>query len=231
MFSQDAVRFYNSGGLAPLGGLLHPRRSQPDPKQPAVARSQPYEDMLDTLRQGDQGVAGQGQPGSPGAAGSPPPAPTPAAVASRPAAEQRTCQAGTCRDTSVVDSTNSHVAEQQEGDEYEYDDEGDELETANAEAKAGDAGATGEAAAPPADGDLYLRLRVEGIKCEGCAARLRAAVLALPGVRRCVVDFASKAVLLWGEAGQLGEQGAAVRAAIQHMDLSYRVALEESRRF
>lgn len=76
----------------------------------------------------------------------------------------------------------------------------------------------------------YLPHADDNRRCEGCAARLRAAVLQLPGVRRCVVDFASKAVLLWGEAGQLGEQGEAARAAIQHMDLSYRVALEESRR-
>ncbi|KXZ45221.1 hypothetical protein GPECTOR_57g511 [Gonium pectorale] len=78
---------------------------------------------------------------------------------------------------------------------------------------------------------VYLRFHVTGIKCEGCAARLKAAMLRLPGVSRCVVDFPSGSVLLWGEPGAQQRQqqltAAAVRSAIQFVDLSYRVTLVE----
>ncbi|GLC47087.1 hypothetical protein PLESTM_002024600 [Pleodorina starrii] len=78
---------------------------------------------------------------------------------------------------------------------------------------------------------VYMRFRVEGIKCEGCAARLKTALLGALGSRglqRCAVDFGSGTVLVWGApGGELSE--AEVRAAIQFVDLSYRVTLVESR--
>ncbi|PNH05134.1 hypothetical protein TSOC_008633 [Tetrabaena socialis] len=80
---------------------------------------------------------------------------------------------------------------------------------------------------PPPGRQLYLHLRVEGIKCEGCAARLKQALLRAPGVARCVVDFGSARVLLWGGLGVLSAEGAS--AAIQFADLSYRPTLVESR--
>ncbi|PNW85733.1 hypothetical protein CHLRE_03g207650v5 [Chlamydomonas reinhardtii] len=231
LFSQDAVRFYNRGGLTPLAGLLQVPLSRPTNKHPAAVRPQPsgLEDMPDTRRQSDQGASHQRNP-----AAAPPSTPSsgawPVAADVSTAAGQPACRSGMCAETRTSGGPRSHT-QQQMLDEDEYDD-GDELEPPQGASAAVDAETATEAevAALPGTGELYLRLRVQGIKCEGCAARLRAAVLQLPGVRRCVVDFASKAVLLWGEAGQLGEQGEAARAAIQHMDLSYRVALEESRR-
>ncbi|KAG2483501.1 hypothetical protein HYH03_017611 [Edaphochlamys debaryana] len=97
----------------------------------------------------------------------------------------------------------------------------------------------------PAPARLYLRFSVDGVKCEGCAARLKAAVLQMPGVSRCAVEFGGPVgtqVLLWlgggagagvgphAEAGAETEAQAAARlsAAIQFLDLGYRVRLEES---
>ncbi len=75
-------------------------------------------------------------------------------------------------------------------------------------------------------GVLYMRLRVDGIKCEGCAARLKAALLAHPGVGRAAVDYGAREVRLWGDAGRVSEAG--VVGAVQWVDLGYRVTVLES---
>ncbi|GIL42351.1 hypothetical protein Vafri_344, partial [Volvox africanus] len=76
---------------------------------------------------------------------------------------------------------------------------------------------------------MYFRFQVDGIKCEGCAARLKAALLRLPGIQRCAVDFTSGQVLVWGAPGAALGAGE-LRGAIQFVDLSYRATLVESRR-
>lgn len=83
----------------------------------------------------------------------------------------------------------------------------------------------GEEGGGPA-GVLYMRLRVDGIKCEGCAARLKAALLAHPGVVRAAVDYGAREVRLWGDAGLVSEAG--VVGAVQWVDLGYRVTVLES---
>ncbi|GFR40855.1 hypothetical protein Agub_g1505, partial [Astrephomene gubernaculifera] len=73
---------------------------------------------------------------------------------------------------------------------------------------------------------LYLRFEVEGIKCEGCAARLKAALLRQPGVIGCGVDFGGKQVQVWGRVGDM--KPAMVHAAMRLVDLSYKPTLVES---
>jgi Au+-exporting ATPase len=54
-----------------------------------------------------------------------------------------------------------------------------------------------------------LELRVQGMRCGGCVAAVKAAVGRVPGVTRVEVDLASGKVTVWGDAG-----GDAVTAAI-----------------
>lgn len=45
--------------------------------------------------------------------------------------------------------------------------------------------------------EAVLHYNVAGIKCEGCAARLKERVLAVPGVTRCTVAFSTGDVHVW----------------------------------
>ena len=73
----------------------------------------------------------------------------------------------------------------------------------------------------------YMRFAVQQIKCEGCAAKLRASILHVPGVQRCTVDYGAGSVLVWG-SGDLDALD--VQAAIRVADFSYRVQLLEHSR-
>ncbi|GIL95921.1 hypothetical protein Vretimale_1837 [Volvox reticuliferus] len=95
------------------------------------------------------------------------------------------------------------------------------------DADGGGATAASDGFASVGKAGTYFRFQVDGIKCEGCAARLKAALLRMAGVQRCAVDFASGQVLVWGAPGAALEAGE-VRGVIQFVDLSYRAVLVES---
>lgn len=45
-----------------------------------------------------------------------------------------------------------------------------------------------------------MELRVEGMKCLACCARVKSSILAIPGVQTCSVDFESRLVRVDGHA-------------------------------
>lgn len=84
----------------------------------------------------------------------------------------------------------------------------------------------GEAACALTGGQrqAYMRLTVQQIKCEGCAAKLRASISHVPGVQRCTVDYDTGSVLVWGSEDL---DALDVQAAIRVTDFSYKVQLLE----
>lgn len=94
-------------------------------------------------------------------------------------------------------------------------------------------------AAPHKAAVVRWRLDVAGMRCQACAARVRAAAAALPGVRNASVDLAAGAVEVWADASAAAgsgdggggggaaavTRGGALVAAVAALDPSYRVAL------
>jgi copper chaperone CopZ len=88
------------------------------------------------------------------------------------------------------------------------------------------------ATAARGQGGSRFTLRVGGIKCEGCASRLRRALLAQPGVRDAAVHFAEQQAVVWTRGAQ-GTQGvgfAELAFAIRQVDFGYQVSLLEEAR-
>ena len=69
-------------------------------------------------------------------------------------------------------------------------------------------------------------LRVEGLRCAACGSRLKGALLQLPGVRECEVDFESGRTRLTVEGDMLAEQS--VRDTVEGMGYTVRqIAFED----
>jgi copper chaperone CopZ len=220
MFSQDVVRFHNlRTGLRPP---VQPRGAQPDTVA-GDAQASPLEQMGQTEHAAAADPVSNPQ--------STPPSIETASDASRLVASPA------LHDTHVLDqdAARHREAGPRQGPRVP--------ETPSPAVKAGAAGggaasetsagrgarsfAASASSAPVADDGarVYMRFQVVGIKCEGCAARLKAAVLRLGGVQRCAVDFASGHVLVWAAPGTVTV--AEVRGAIQFTDLSYKATLVE----
>jgi copper chaperone CopZ len=99
---------------------------------------------------------------------------------------------------------------------------------AAAAAGGGAAAATAGAGAQQDAAGSRFTLRVQGIKCEGCAARLKHALLAQPGVRDAAVYYQEQQAVVWtrGRGAGLAE----LVFAIKQVDFGYQVGLLEEAR-
>jgi copper chaperone CopZ len=83
-------------------------------------------------------------------------------------------------------------------------------------------------AGAPQDAGSRFTLQVQGIKCEGCASRLKHALLAQPGVRDAAVYFAEQQAVVWTRGRDFGF--AELVFAIKQVNFGYRVSLLEEAR-
>jgi copper chaperone CopZ len=79
--------------------------------------------------------------------------------------------------------------------------------------------------APAAPACARYTLAVAGLRCEGCAARLRGTLASLDGVHNATVHFAEARVEVWADSGAV--DGRQLVSAVQQLDPSYTADVQQ----